>query len=291
MPAFPQKDPQPIALSVRIYWLLLGVYPAAFRQEYGSDMLQVFRDCCLNALHRAGAPGLLILWGKTFSDLLISALEQNLRRNVHISQALLVRMSGWSLSLGGVYLAVAVQVTYLNATGTAPTSAFSLPLNTLYRAQAYLLPGAWLLVTLGIAGMLSRYGVQVGRLGSGLLRLSLFGGAAACLSAAAVQVLGWAPWWATGWMVGNLLLFTCLAFFGLLTSKSGHTSGKFLPMWNAIPLLFCLVFPFLGLFAWAGLLVGQGITWSVGVSLVLMGYTLQSNPPVTPATFQQAPEV
>ena len=60
---------------------------------------------------------------------------------------------------------------------------------------------------------------------------------------------------------------------------------------NAVPLLFCLVFPFLGLFAWAGLQVGQGITWSVAVSLVLLGYTLQSNPPGTPASLQNAPEV
>ncbi len=291
MPAFPQKDPQSVTFSVRIYWLLLAVYPNAFRQEYGSDMLQVFRDSCLNALHRAGVPGLLALWGKTFSDLIISALEQNLRRNVHITEAQLIRMSGWCLSLGGVYLAVAVQVTYLNATGTAQGSSLSIPVNALYRAQSYLLPGAWLLITLGIAGMLVRYGVQAGRLGRGLLWLSLFGGAAACFSVAAVQALGWAPWWAAGWMAGNLLLFTCLAFFGLLVTKSGHSSGKFLPRWNAVPLLFCLAFPFLGLFAWAGLLVGQGITWSVAVSLVLLGYTLQSNPPSTPASLQKAPEV
>jgi hypothetical protein len=291
MLAFPQKDPQSVAFSVRIYWLLLALYPAAFRQEYGSDMLQVFRDCCLNALHWGGTPGLLAVWGGTFSDLLLSALEQNLRRNVHISHAQLVRMSGWCLSLGGVYLAVAVQVTYLNAGETAQGSPLSIPVNALYRAQAYLLPGAWLLITLGVAGMLARYGVKAGKLGRGLLRFSMFGGAAACLSAAAVQVLGWAAWWAAGWMVGNLLLFTCLAFIGLLTLKSSDSSGRFLPRWSAVPLLFCLVFPFLGLFAWAGLQVGQGITWSVAVSLVLLGYTLQSNPLGTPASLQNAPEV
>jgi hypothetical protein len=290
MPDFPEKDPQSVALSVRIYWLLLAVYPAAFRQMYGSDMLQVFRDCCLNALHRTGMPGLLTLWGETFADVLRSALEQNLHRNVHISQAQWIRMSGWCLSLGGVYLGVAVQVTYLNAAGTAQGSPLSVPVHTLYRAQAYLLPGAWLLITLGIAGMLARYGVQAGRLGKGLLRLSLFGGTAACLSAAAVQTLGWSPWWAAGWMAGNLLFFTSLAFFGVLASKPDHSNTNFLPRWNAVPLLLCLVFPFLGLFAWAGLLVGQGITWSVGVSLVLLGYTLQSNPAATPAGLQKAPD-
>jgi hypothetical protein len=147
-------------------------------------------------------------------------------------------MSGWCLSLGGVYLAVAVQVTYLNAMGTVQGSPLSLPVNTLYRAQAYLLPGAWLLITLGIAGMLAM--AQAGRLERGLLRLSLFGGAAAGLSATAVQAAGWAPWWAAGWMAGNLLLFTCLAFLGLLTLKSGDSSTRFLPGWNAVPLLFCL---------------------------------------------------
>lgn len=289
MPTFPEKDPQSVTFSVRIYWILLTVYPAAFRQEYGSDMLQVFRDCCLNALHRAGGTGLLALWGETFFDMLSSALEQNLRRNIQFSGALLVRMSGWCLSVGGVYLAIVVQVTYLNTAGPAQGSPLSSPVSALYRAQSYLLPWAWLLITLGIGGMLSRYGAQAGRLGRGLLRFSLYGGVAACLSAVAVQIFGWAPLWAAGWIAGNLLLFICLAFFGTLASKSGNSSTKFLPKWNAIPLIFCLIFPGLGLFVWAGLLVGQVITWSVAVSLVLLGYTLQSNHPTSPINLLKAP--
>jgi hypothetical protein len=289
MPTNPEKDPQYVALSVRIYWLLLAVYPAAFRQEYGSDMLQVFRDCCLITLHRAGAPGLLALWYGIISDLLSSALEENLRRNVHISQTQLVRMSGWLLSLGGITMAVAVQSTYFNATGYAQGGPLSAPVDALYRAQIYLLPGAWLLITLGLTGMLTRYGMQAGRSGRGLLWLSMIGGAAAGLSAAAVQALGWAAWWSAGWMVGNLLLFSSLAFFGLLAAISGPASTKFLPRWNAVPLFFCLLFPFLGLFAWAGLFLGQAITWSVAVSLVLMGYTLQSNPATPPESLQNTP--
>jgi lipopolysaccharide/colanic/teichoic acid biosynthesis glycosyltransferase len=35
-----------VAASERLYRLLLWIYPALFRQEYGSEMAKLFRDCC-----------------------------------------------------------------------------------------------------------------------------------------------------------------------------------------------------------------------------------------------------
>ncbi len=38
------NKPNPLALSVRIYSLLLYAYPAPFRREYGHPMAQLFKD-------------------------------------------------------------------------------------------------------------------------------------------------------------------------------------------------------------------------------------------------------
>lgn len=48
--------------SVRIYKALIKAYPAAFRQEYGSEMIGVFRDLATDAWLRQGRIGLLMLW-------------------------------------------------------------------------------------------------------------------------------------------------------------------------------------------------------------------------------------
>jgi hypothetical protein len=43
-----------MAFSLKAYQVLLATYPAKFRQEYGSHMVQVFRDCCLRAIRQSG---------------------------------------------------------------------------------------------------------------------------------------------------------------------------------------------------------------------------------------------
>jgi hypothetical protein len=273
MDTTPEKDPHPIAFSVRIYRLLLALFPPAFRQEYGSDMLQVFRDSCVVTFQKGGLQALISLWSHALIDLGKSALAQNLDRKLPFTQNQWVRISRWCLLSGGISMAVAVQSIYLNAAGYAPHVSF----RTLNQIQPYLLPGAWLLITLGIAGILSRYGNQAGRSGRALLRLSLLGGASAVISSGAVLAFGWAPWWSLGWMTGNILLFTCLALFGLLASRLNGVWGNPLPAWSRILLILSLAFPFLGLFAWAGLFWGQAVTWSAAAGLALLGYSLHSS--------------
>ncbi len=39
-----------VVWSVRLYRAALVVYPPAFRREYGTPMVQVFRDACREAL-------------------------------------------------------------------------------------------------------------------------------------------------------------------------------------------------------------------------------------------------
>ena len=62
--------------SVRLYSALLKAYPKPFRHEYGSQMEQLFRD-----LYRAGRgsrSGLVLLWIRTLSDLVPTAVAQRI---------------------------------------------------------------------------------------------------------------------------------------------------------------------------------------------------------------------
>lgn len=56
----------PSAFAVRLYALLLYLYPAPFRREYGESMLQLFNDQRRAA---RGAGGYVMLWLKTLLDL------------------------------------------------------------------------------------------------------------------------------------------------------------------------------------------------------------------------------
>jgi polysaccharide biosynthesis transport protein len=63
--------------SERMYRLLLGVYPRAFRREYGPAMAQLFRDQCGEACQKEGRWGLMKVWWRGLVDLGRSAtLEQ-----------------------------------------------------------------------------------------------------------------------------------------------------------------------------------------------------------------------
>ena len=61
-----------IGLSVRLYRLLLGCYPAAFRRQYGPEMVQLFKDGSLDACGRRGLPGLLSWWSLVAGDYIIT---------------------------------------------------------------------------------------------------------------------------------------------------------------------------------------------------------------------------
>ena len=78
-------------LSCRVYEKLLFAYPPDFRQTFGSQMVQVFRDSYLEQ-RLAGRGSLLRLWLHTIEDLVCSALKErtesensfmnNMRRDV-----------------------------------------------------------------------------------------------------------------------------------------------------------------------------------------------------------------
>jgi hypothetical protein len=60
-------------ISCRIYRLLLLAYPRKFRQEFGGEMHQVFRDCYRD---EAGSGSLIRFWLRTLVDLVLSAARE-----------------------------------------------------------------------------------------------------------------------------------------------------------------------------------------------------------------------
>ncbi|HET8910711.1 MAG TPA: Stp1/IreP family PP2C-type Ser/Thr phosphatase [Ktedonobacteraceae bacterium] len=52
----------------RLYKLLLLAYPRNFREEYGSEMLRVYRDAYRDTSYWQGVPGVLRLWADFFYD-------------------------------------------------------------------------------------------------------------------------------------------------------------------------------------------------------------------------------
>ena len=98
--------PPLISISIRIFQVMLAFYPARFRQEYGVHMMQVFRDCSLQAYRQSSATAMIRLWAITIVDWLKTVIEGQSSRQVEMSRAKFIRMCGWSLMAGPVVLFV-----------------------------------------------------------------------------------------------------------------------------------------------------------------------------------------
>ena len=83
-----------VSVSVSIHRFLLTAYPTKFRQEYGEDMVQLFRDCALRAVRQSGSEGMVRLWAVTFLDLIHSLFKEHLQMKTNISESTFIRISG-----------------------------------------------------------------------------------------------------------------------------------------------------------------------------------------------------
>src|SRR5579872_66245 len=66
-------------LAERLYRCLLLAHPRAFRESYGQEMIQTFRDCYRDAYGQGGAVGVARLWAGLLHDLAIASATQRLR--------------------------------------------------------------------------------------------------------------------------------------------------------------------------------------------------------------------
>jgi hypothetical protein len=75
-----------LRVSGLVYRALLSVYPKEFRDAYGREMEQTFRDLCREERRRGGVAGLVRLWARVVRDLASTAVverveERKLGRN------------------------------------------------------------------------------------------------------------------------------------------------------------------------------------------------------------------
>jgi len=155
-------EPPVVALSVRVYQALLLAYPTTFRQEYGSHMAHVFRDCCLRAFRQGGPNGMARLWLFTLLDFIHSVLEQHLHKETFMTQSHAIKLSGWAFMLGSFgFLAVSNDSMAVSFAGLVFGS---------------------ILLLVGMLGLRAGYGDRVGGFGRTILLLGAFGMVLACVS-------------------------------------------------------------------------------------------------------------
>jgi hypothetical protein len=219
-----RQFPMSIVLSDRLYRLLLWLYPADHRDEYGPLMAQVFRDQCRAAYQRGGASRVVWLWFPLLIDLTVTLLEEHRRKGYSMSKATLVRYCGPLLMLGGL------SWVFASISQLQPGSHWDFW--GIYMLSFILFVPALLLTGVGLIGVQARYGAASGWIGQLALTLAIIGG-----------VVGGLAWFLMpfewGWgllMLSILVHFISLVVFGLIALLKNVLRG-----WNWLPIVIGLV--------------------------------------------------
>jgi hypothetical protein len=266
-----------VAFSVRVYQVFLIAYPAQFRQEYGSHMIQVFRDGCLRVVRQDGTKGILRFWAVTLLDLIQSVISEHIQKETQMSREMKtedIRRAGWALILGatsfvlGFFLAIAE---YSNGDWS---------LLALLSLVFVSLP----LLVFGVLGLRNRYGENVGSFGKNILLIGAILGP--LTSVLGFFLMSVEPLWFVIY-TGPAVLFVCLTLFGVVAL---HT--KPLPRWNILPILAGLWYPVIILSYlaislttgdWSGSRIPDIVNIILitiqGVALLALGYILKADIP------------
>jgi hypothetical protein len=273
-----------IAVSVKIYQTLLLSYPIKFRQEYGSDMLQVFQDCCLRALRQGGTNGMLKLWVVTFFDLVQSVISEHAQKEIEMKKEMKpedIRMAGWALIWGAVIFVISLLLLMI---GDVSRDGTFWGLSALL--IVFLSPP---LLVVGLFGLRNRYGDKVGWFGKNILLLGAILGSLTTFIGF-VGSLGLFKNGDIGWhliYIGPGVLFTGLALFGFVALYK-----RPLPRWNVALVIAGLWYPIvvlahiiIGMRNGDWLHGGSGYTMAPvlhiiqGIALVAVGNILKSDVP------------
>ena len=270
-----QQSQAVLSFSDNLYRRFLRAYPAEYRQGFSEDMAQVFRDLCREIYEREGLLGFLELWLTTLFDLLKTAIEERSREVVQMTKEKFIRLSGWALMLAGATFMLGFA---LNGQETS----FSDPLggrDAFYEySQLVLLPLAMASFAVGLLGMRSRYGAQVGRFGRFSLLIGAIGGGIGFVAAIGLGLLlDGDGWWLT-WLSGMLLVLVGLLLFGIAAVRK-----RPLPRWNALPLITGSLFLLIPI---AGLITGSDelsvpvlatIFLLIAAGFVALGFVVQGD--------------
>jgi hypothetical protein len=69
-----------VTYSERLYNALLSLYPLPFRVRFAPEMMQLFRDCCRDALEKGEVAVLSAFWVSSLRDLVLSVLRERQRQ-------------------------------------------------------------------------------------------------------------------------------------------------------------------------------------------------------------------
>ncbi len=265
-----------VAFSVKVYRALLLAYPTRFQQEYGSDMAQVFQDCCLRTLRQGGMNGMVRLWAVTLLDLVQSVISEHTQKETDMKKDDFVRLGGWSLMVGAIaFLPGAIGMLW-NEYSQYTINWNSPPMQVLTFAVFW----APILLAVGMMGLQARY-----KIGNSILLLGAVIGSIIIIVGNFGQIF--APVYSVSatyyyvWIWGVFLLNACLSVFGILALIQ-----KPLARWNALPLIAGAWIPLLPLLSGmikssvesfliiviAGLVV-------MTIAQVMLGYILKSDVP------------
>lgn len=206
-----------IALSERVYRMLLILYPADYRREYGALMAQIFRDVCRERYRSHGVIGVVWWWCKTMLDLAFTVIEQRRKVKFTMSKSTFIHLTGILLIWGGALGALAAfsQLQPGDHSG-------------IYQAVLWLFSPSFLLVGLGCIGLGLRYDRGLGPAGQWALYLSGVGGLVmgVGLVGASIESALW-----NLWLGGGILHTLSLTVFGIV-----HVRKPALPIFRALPL-------------------------------------------------------
>lgn len=148
-------------LSSRLYELLILVYPAQFRQEYGPPMVQVFRDELRDTLHESGKAGAVWLWIHALFDLLITAFKEHYWEIQHMWVNKLIRHSDLAAFFTAAFLPVALLCLIVGSELGFRQSVMWGPITIL----GIVLPFAMILMALGVFSRLPKNGLAIAAYG------------------------------------------------------------------------------------------------------------------------------
>ena len=99
----------------RLYRGILSLYPAAFRQRFGEDMVQLFRDRLRDARSGRASGGALIAWTSLVGDVIVHASLEHLRRNRTVAHSLASAptLAARVLGLGGIVAGLAILAAFV----------------------------------------------------------------------------------------------------------------------------------------------------------------------------------
>jgi hypothetical protein len=274
------KLPNPLIVgwSVRLYQAFLVAYPARFQREYGSEMVEVFRDCCLRTIRQSGMHGMLKLWVITLLDLAQSVVAEHMQKEAQLKNEMTpqdIRRAGWALILGAISFVISIFVAIWEGSDGC--------LFALLLLVFVSLP----LLVFGVLGLRNRYGEKVGGFGKSILLVgAILGPVTSIIGFFLISVN---PIWFVIY-AGPAVLFICLTLFGVAALYT-----KPMPRWNGLPLIAGLSYPTMIIFYiitsvmtgdWSGSSVPNvaDVVYIIlitmqGIALLALGYILKANVP------------